>query len=95
MAAVEKNDVISFTLLEPLGPYKRAIIEVDLGETVASATGDTITLDEPEYRVDTIKSVKGHVFATGAPVEYSYATNVLTKEDGGDTRDVIEILFTS
>ena len=95
MAAAEKKTVISFTLLEPLGPMKRALVVIDEGETINHVTLDTITLDEKEYRVATIHSVRAHVFATGVACQYSYATNVLTKEDGGDTRDVIEILFTS
>jgi hypothetical protein len=93
MGAVEKKSVIGFKLLEPLGPYKRAIIEVEVGETVDDT--NIITLDTKDYRVATILSTRAHVFATGAACVYSYATNVLTKEAGGDTRDVIEILFTS
>lgn len=93
MAAVEKKGVISFTLLEPLGPLKRALVVIDEGETINHATSDTITLDSEEYRVNTIRSTRAHVFATGAACQYSYATNVLTKEAGGATRDVIEILF--
>lgn len=99
MAATEKNDVISFTLLDPLSPYKRALIVVDATATVDSGDSDFITLDntfeDGKARVENIKSVRGHVFETGAPVQYSYDGNVLTKEGGGDTRDVIEILFTS
>ena len=93
MGAVEKKSVIDFTLLEPLGPLKRALVEIQEGETIDHGTSDTITLDSKEYRVNTIKSVRAHVFATGVACQYSYATNVLTKEAGGDTRDVIEILF--
>jgi hypothetical protein len=93
MGAVEKKAVISFTLLEPLGPYKRALVVINEGQTINHATADTITLDKKDYRVATIKSVRAHVFATGAACVYSYATNVLTKTAGGDTRDVIEILF--
>ena len=95
MGAAEKKDDISFTLLEPLGPMKRALVVIDEGETINHATADTITLDKADYRVGTIHSVRAHVFATGAACVYSYATKVLTKTVGGDTRDVIEILFTS
>lgn len=93
MGAVQKADVTDFTLLEPLGPMKRALLEVQEGETVN--TTNEITLDAEEYRVDTIHSVRAHVFATGLPQEYSYENNVLTKVTGNDSRDVIEILFTS
>lgn len=93
MGAVQKADVTDFTLLEPLGPMKRALLEVQEGATVDES--NEITLDAKEYRVDTIHSVRAHVFATGLPQEYSYENNVLTKVTGNDSRDVIEILFTS
>ena len=93
MGAVEKKSVVDFTLLEPLGPMKRALIEVQDGETVD--TTNEITLDEGSYRVGTIHSVRAHVFASGLAQEYSYATNVLTKVTANDSRDVIEILFTT
>lgn len=93
MSAEQKADVTDFTLLEPLGPMKRALLEVQEGGTVN--TTNEITLDAEEYRVDTIHSVRAHVFATGLPQEYSYENNVLTKVTENDSRDVIEILFTS
>lgn len=79
---------ITFTLIEPTGFYKRALVTAE-----ASAT-ETITLDDPELYVNEIVSVRAHVAATGVAVVYAYATNVLTRTTAGtDVEDVIEILY--
>ena len=87
----EKISVVDFELVEPTGLYKRALLRVQVGESVDGA--DTITLDDYELYVNEIISVSSHVFATGVPNTYAYATNVLTKTTAAATRDVIEILF--
>jgi len=79
---------IVFTPLEVTGTKRRALITA-----VASAT-ETITLSDHEFACDTILSVRAHVAATGVPVTYSYATNVLTRTTAGtDVADVIEIIY--
>ena len=79
---------ITFKPLSMTGGYRRALVTA-----TASAT-ETITLDDHEYACDTIVSVRAHVAATGVPVTYSYATNVLTRTTAGtDVDDVIEILY--
>jgi len=62
--------------------------------TAVSTAAETITLSDEEYQVNTIKSVRAHVAATGVAVVYAYATNVLTRTTAGtDVADVIEILY--
>lgn len=79
---------IVFKALNVTDGLKRAYV------TAVSSQADTITLSDEEYQVNTIKSVRAHVAATGAAVVYSYATNVLTRTTAGtDVADVIEILY--
>ena len=89
----EKKDNITFVIQDPTGLYKRALVFVDEGETIGQ--NDTITLDEHEYRVEDITSVRAHVRETGESQQYSYDGNELKKETENDSRDVIEILFRS
>ena len=93
MGAAEKKEDCTFTALGFRGPYKSMLISVKLGESVDGAANDFITLDDHELACTTIVSVRAFIFATGESTQYSYATNVLTKETADDTRDVIEVIY--
>ncbi len=86
----EKIADCTFTLVEPTGFYKRALVTVNASKTVTK--DDTITLPA-STRVNTIIAVHSHVAATGVPNTYAYAANVLTKTTEAATKDVLEILF--
>lgn len=86
----EKIADCTFTLVEPTGFYKRALVIVNATKTVAA--NDTITLPA-STRVSTIIAVHSHVAATGVPNTYAYADNVLTKTTDAATKDVLEIVF--
>lgn len=85
----EQKTNVDFNVLDGMSSIKRALI---IGSE-SFAQDDTVTLDNEEYKVNSIVSVFAHEKATGASVQYSYADNVLTKESATGSEDVIEILF--
>lgn len=88
MAAVD----FEFTGVQVTGGLKEALI------TATMDSDDTITVtaaDANGAEVPSFKSVSAHIAATGVPVTFSYATNVLTLSTASLSEEdvVIRVLY--